>query len=275
MNSENDNVVIYNSKEGFNYLQFKRLLNLGVNHAFSLKPHAFNTRPGVVSDETFKKSVKNYKDFCQVLGLDSNMLVKPNQTHTNIVKVVKNVPNDISIEEDELKNVDGLVTNVKGVSLASVNADCILLLLYDPIKNVIANIHSGWKGTFGKISVNGINKMVDEYGCNPEDIIVCICPSIRKCHFEVKEDVKNMCESIFKYTNKLDEIIEYIGKDAEQNDKWKIDTVLITKILLKDCGIKEENIEDCGICSMCNSQIVNSRRADGENFGLGTAIISL
>ena len=275
MNSENDNVVIYNSKEGFNYLQFKRLLNLGVNHAFSLKPHAFNTRPGVVSDETFKKSVKNYKDFCQVLGLDSNMLVKPNQTHTNIVKVVKNVPNGISIEEDELKNVDGLVTNVKGVSLASVNADCILLLLYDPIKNVIANIHSGWKGTFGKISVNGINKMVDEYGCNPEDIIVCICPSIRKCHFEVKEDVKNMCESIFKYTNKLDEIIEYIGKDAEQNDKWKIDTVLITKILLKDCGIKEENIEDCGICSMCNSQIVNSRRADGENFGLGTAIISL
>ena len=275
MNSENDNVVIYNSKDGFNYLQFKRLLNLGINHAYSLKPHAFNTRPGVVSDETLKKSVKNYKEFCQVLGLDSNMLVKPNQTHTNIVKDVKNVPNDISIEEDELKNVDGLVTNVKGVSLASVNADCILLLMYDPIKKVIANIHSGWKGTFGKIAVNGINKMVDEYGCNPEDIIVCICPSIRKCHFEVKEDVKNMCESIFKYTNKLDEIIEYIGKDAEQNDKWKIDTVLITKILLKDCGIKEENIEDCGICSMCNSKIVNSRRADGENFGLGTAIISL
>ena len=206
MNSENDdNVVIYNSKEGFNYLQFKRLLNLGVNHAFSLKPHAFNTRPGVVSDETFKKSVKNYKDFCQVLGLDSNMLVKPNQTHTNIVKVVKNVPNGISIEEDELKNVDGLVTNVKGVSLASVNADCILLLLYDPIKNVIANIHSGWKGTFGEISVNGINKMVDEYGCNPEDIIVCICPSIRKCHFEVDEDVKDLCVEIFGFTNQIND----------------------------------------------------------------------
>ena len=70
---------------------------------------------------------------------------------------------------------------------------------------------------------------------------MCICPSIRKCHFEVKEDVKNLCEKIFAYTKRLDEIIEYIGKDENQVDKWKIDTVLITKILLLECGIKEEN----------------------------------
>ena len=270
-----NNIVIQNTKNGFNYLQFRRLLDLGVNHAYTLKPHAFNTRPGVVSEERINKSIENYKEFCKVLGLDSNKLVKQNQTHTNIVKVVKAVPNEICIEADEYKDTDGLVTNIKGVSLASVNADCILLLMYDPVKKVIANIHSGWKGTFGKIAVNGINKMVEEYGCNPEDIIVCICPSIRKCHFEVKEDVKNMCEDIFAYTNRLDEIIEYIGKDEEQVDKWKIDTMLITKILLKECGIKEENIEDCGICSVCNSEIVNSRRADGENYGLGTAIIEI
>ena len=274
MNIENG-VVVQHSKDGFNYIQFRRLLNLGINHAYSLKPHAFNTRPGVVSEETYNKGVENYKNFCKALGFNPNMLVKHNQTHTNIVKAVKEIPTKMSIEEDEYKNTDGLVTNIKGVSLASVNADCILLLMYDPTKNVIANVHSGWKGTFAKIAVNAVNAMKTEYGCNPEDIIVCICPSIRKCHFEVKEDVKNMCEEIFAYTNRLGEIIEYIGKDEEQVDKWKIDTVLITKILLNDCGIKEENLEDCGICSMCNSEIVNSRRADGEHYGLGTAIISL
>jgi hypothetical protein len=268
-----NNIVIQKSKDGFNYLQFKRLLDLGINHAYSLKPHAFNTRPGVVSIERINKNKENYKEFCKALGFDFNMLVKPNQTHTNVVKVVKNIPNGMSIEEDEYKDTDGLVTNIKGISLASVNADCILLLMYDPVKKVIANIHSGWKGTFGKIAVNAVNTMKDEYGCNPEDIITCICPSIRKCHFEVKEDVKNMCEEIFAYTNRLDDIIEYIGKDDDQIDKWKIDTVLITKILLKDCGIKDENIEDCGICSVCNKEIVNSRRADGENFGLATAIM--
>lgn len=268
-------IVIQNSKNGFEYLQFRRLLDLGINNAYSLKPHAFNTRPGVVSKERFDRSVENYKAFCSTLEFDVNNLVKPNQTHTNVVRTVEKLNGSISIESDEFKDTDGLITNLKGVSLASVNADCILLLLYDPVKKVIGNIHSGWKGTFGKISVNAINIMKEKYGCNPEDIIVCICPSIRKCHFEVKKDVKDMCEEIFSYTNRINDIISYIGKDSEGEDKWKIDTVLITKILLNECGIKDENVEDCGICSVCNSELVNSRRSDGEMFGLGTAIISL
>lgn len=268
-------IVVHKRENGFEFLQFRKLLELGVNHAYTLKPHFFNTRPGVVSQERYNESVKNYIDFCNVAGIDYNKLVKANQTHTNCVKVVDKPPEKMSIEEDKFKDVDGLVTNIHGVSLASVNADCILLLFYDPVKKVIGNVHSGWRGTFSKIAVNGINAMVQNYGCNPEDIIVCICPCIRKCHFEVKDDVKNMCEDIFGYTNRLDEIIEFVGNDEEGNNKWKIDTVLITNILLKDCGIKNENIYDCGICSFCNKDIINSCRGDGKNYGLGTAIISI
>jgi len=270
-----NDVVVHKSVGGFEFLQFRKLLDLGVNHAYTLKPHFFNTRPGVVSQETRDRAVQNYADFCTVLGVDCDGLVKANQTHTNCVKVVDKLPGKMSIEEDEFKNVDGLVTNVEGVSLASCNADCILLLFYDPVKKVIGNVHSGWRGTFAKIAVNSVDSMVQNYGCNPEDIIVCICPSIRKCHFEVKDDVKNMCEEIFSYTNRLNDIIEYVGKDEEANDKWRIDTVLITTILLRSCGIKENNIYDCGICSFCNKDIVNSCRGDGKNYGLGTAIISL
>lgn len=273
MNLSN-NIVIQKNKDNFNYIQFKRLLDLGVKHAYSLKPHSFNTRLELVGDEIYLNGIKNYQKFSQVIGVDANNLFKPNQTHTNVVKSVKKITGNISIEEDEYKDTDGLITNIKGTSLASVNADCILLLMYDPNKNVIANIHSGWKGTFNKITVNCINKMVEEYNCRPEDIIVCICPSIRKCHFEVKADVKKMCEEIFAYTNRLNEIIDYIGKDENREDKWKIDTVLITKILLKECGVKEENIEDCGICSVCNSELIHSHRVD-KLLGRSTAIISL
>lgn len=275
MRDLSNEVVIHKSKGGFEFLQFKILLEHGIKHAYTLKPHFFNTRPGVVSKERYEQSVKNYIDFCNVIEVDREKLVKHNQTHTNCVKVVDKLPEKMSIEEDEYKDTDGLITNIKGVSLASVNADCILLLLYDPVKKVIGNIHSGWRGTFGKITVNAIDKMVDNYGCNPKDIIVCICPSIRKCHFEVTEEVKNMCEDIFKYTNRLNEIIEYIGKDDSGIDKWHIDTVLITKILLEQCGIKKENVYDCEICSLCNKDIINSCRGDGKNYGLGTAIISL
>ena len=268
-------VVIHKRENGFEFLQFRKLLELGVKHAYSLKPHFFNTRPGVVSSETYCAAVDNYARFCNVIGVDVNKLVKPNQTHTSCVEIVDNLPGKMSIEEDMFKDVDGLVTNIEGVSLASVNADCILLLFYDPVKRVIGNVHSGWRGTFAKIAVNGVNKMVQSYGCNPEDIIVCICPSIRKCHFEVKEDVKNLCEDTFGYTNRLNDFIEYIGKDIDVTGKWRIDTVLVTKVLLQECGIKENNIYDCGICSVCNKDIIHSYRGDGKDAGRGTAIISL
>lgn len=275
MRDLSNDIVIHRSEGGFEFLQFRKLLELGVKHAYTLKPHFFNTRPGVVSQERYEQSVQNYTDFCKVIDVDCNKLVKANQTHTNCVKVVDKVPEKMCIEEGKYVDTDGLVTNLEGVSLASCNADCILLLLYDPVKKVIGNIHSGWRGTFAKIAVNAINEMKENYNCNPEDIIVCICPSIRKCHFEVNEDVKILCEDTFAYTNRLNDFIEYVGKNEEGIDKWHIDTVMITKILLADEGIKDENIFDCGICSYCNKDIINSCRADGKNYGLGTAIISL
>lgn len=275
MKDLSNEVVFHESEGGFEFLQFRKLLEFGVKHAYTLKPHFFNTRPGVVNEERYKKSVKNYIDLCKIIDVDCNKLVKANQTHTNCVKVVDKLPKKMCIEEGEYIDTDGLITNLQDVSIASCNADCILLLLYDPVKKVIGNIHSGWRGTFSKITVNGVQSMVNNYGCNPKDIIVCICPSIRKCCFEVKEDVKKLCEDAFSYTGKLNDFIEYIGKDENAIDKWHIDTVCITRILLNECGIDDKNIYDCGICSMCNNDIVNSCRGDGKHYGLGTAIISL
>ena len=146
--------------------------------------------------------------------------------------------------------------------------------MYDPVKNVIANVHSGWKGTFQKIAINCVKKMIEDYGSNPKDIICCICPSIRKCHFEVEEDVKNMCENIFKYTNQIDNFIEYAGK-KDGKDKWMIDTIYINKIMLKDIGLLDENIIDSGICSVCNCDKIHSYRIERNGYGLNSAIISL
>jgi len=146
-----------------------------------------------------------------------------------------------------------------------------LLLFYDPVKNVIANCHSGWKGTLQRISVKTVKNMQEKYGCNVKDIICCISPSIRKCHFEVEKDVKDLYQNEFKDIENLDEVIEETIKD----EKWHIDTVLINKVLLKRLGLTEENIIDSGICSVCNKEIIHSYRAHGEISGRETAIIGL
>jgi len=259
----NNDIIIKKSYNGLDYIQFKRLLDLGVKNAYSLKSDGFGFRTATPTEE------KSYKTLCEAVGLDCKNRVKPLQRHTSNVRCIDRV-----VPKEELMGIDGLITDKKDIVLASTNADCQLMVMYDPVKKVIANIHSGWRGTYEKIAERAIDKMINYYRCDPKDIIVALSPSIRKCHFEVEEEVKLLCEEIFKYTGRLDEIIS-VGEVRDGVQKYLIDTVLINKILLTDMGILEENIIDCGICSMCHSDKIHSRRADGETYQLGSLIISL
>ena len=111
--------------------------------------------------------------------------------------------------------------------------------------------------------------MVQEYGCNTKDIISCMSPSIGKDHFEVDEDVYNLFFEEFKNLPHLENIFE------KKNNKWNIDTIQINREILKALGLKEENIIDSGICSVCNREIIHSYRAHGKNAGRATQIISI
>lgn len=219
---------------------------------------------------------ENLKKVSAELGFEYLSIVRPDYNHTNNVAEIQILDEEEkpSLSGKNFVEVDGLVTNEESITLFSTNADCNLILMYDPIKKVIANIHAGWRGTFGKIAKNAIIKMKEEYNCNTKDIICCFCPSIRRCHFEVDEDVAKKCEEIFGYFGNLNEII-LKGEQKEGKQKYYIDTVLINKNLLKNEGILEENIVDSNICSVCSKHKIHSRRAEGEEFELGCALIAI
>lgn len=264
------NEIVVHKKIGeIEFLQFRKLLEFSnIKHAYALKDLNFRRY------ENEKSRFSEYEKLMNVLEINPYTLIKPDQKHTdNVLEIIKKQNEkgpDIYLEY--LDGIDATITDKENITLASTNADCILLMLYDPIKNVIANVHSGWRGTFKKIAQKVVKKMKRDYSCKAEDILVFLCPSIRMCHFEVEEDVKIPCEEIFGYTNKLGEIIK-VGRVLNGVQKYNIDTVLINKIILKEEGIKEKNIYDSGICSVCKSEKVHSRRVEGENFGVGTAII--
>ena len=277
-NLSNEN-VIHVRKDGVEFLQFRRLLEYSdvVNHAYSLGINTnFRTariNKKELSKEEYEKAISDYKNITAEIGSSYINVVKTNQEHTNCVKVVEKKINadapDFNLEE--YMSIDGLITNQRKIMLSTTNADCILLLFFDPVKNVVANTHSGWRGTLQKISVTTVEKMIEKYGCNPNDIICCICPSIRKCHFEVDKEVRDLFYDEFKDLKNINEIIEK-QKDIE---KWNIDTVLINKTVLMEKGLKSENIIDSGICSVCNSDLVHSYRVEKEGYGLATALIEL
>lgn len=258
-----NNEIIYKDNGEIQYIQFKKLLNYGVKHAYTLKGENIDFS----KNSEFEK--ESYEKIARALEIDAKNIVKPVQTHTDTIKCINKV-----MESRDLQDVDGLITDNKNIALTTKNADCILFLFYDPVKKVIANVHSGWKGTFKKIAEKTVVKMINYYKCDPKDINCFICPSIRKCHFEVDEDVKDLCQEIFQFTGKIDDFIE-VGEIKDGKMKYMIDTVEINKILLRNLGLKENNIIDCKICSVCNQNEVHSARAEGENFKRATAIIQL
>ena len=153
-------------------------------------------------------------------------------------------------------------------------ADCTPIYLFDYNKKVIGNIHSGWKGTLTRIVKNAIEEMVQKHGCNPKNIICAIGPTIRKCHFEVESDVKDLFFNEFKTLENIDDIIQYRGMVSDK-DKYMIDTVEINKQVMKSMGILEENILDSKLCTVCNSDKFHSYRVDRDLSGRNTALICL
>ena len=257
--------IVYQNKNGVEYIQFKKLLEYPeITHCYTMKNN---------SELNFQ--IKNYDFFKQSCGkilkslnMENIQVVRPYQTHTDNVKKIEDIKT-----VDELKDVDGIVTDKKDIALLTTSADCISMLLYDPVKKAIGSIHSGWKGTLKGIIVKAIEKMVTEYQSNPKNIICCICPSIRQCCFEVDEDVKDLFYNKYKYLKNIDEIIK-LGDKKEGKQKYYIDTVKINIELLRDIGLKEGNIIDSGICTMCHSKEFNSYRKDAKSFRNG-AIIAL
>lgn len=267
-------VVRHVVTESVEYLQFKRLLAYPeIKHAYILKANDLNFRvgKGLHRIEAVKQ---NLKTVAEAIEIPYESIVRPDFDHTNHVDCVEMLTEG---ERPELKGerfpqTDGLVTEKSGITLLSTNADCNLLLCYDPVQKVIANVHAGWRGTFGKIAQNAIQKMKQTFGCDPSNILVCFCPSIRRCCFGVEEDVASLCREIFAATGRLEEILTK-GEVKMGKQKYYVDTILINRILLEQEGVLPENIEDCGICSLCHSDLVHSRRAEGEFFGLGCALI--
>jgi YfiH family protein len=189
--------------------------------------------------------------------------VVANQTHSDHIEVIEyNETKGWKSLESAIANCDALITNLRGVVLTVLTADCVPVLLYDKKQNVVAAVHAGWRGTQAKIVFKTVQKMKKVYGSNPSDIIVGIAPAIGRCCYEVGEDVgKHFLETPEGFT--------------KVNEKYMLDLPLINKKQLLDAGVKEENIEMSHICTACDSQSFFSYRKEQGCTGRFMSMIGL
>ena len=149
----------------------------------------------------------------------------------------------ITIPHDE-EYADALITNQTGVMLCVHTADCVPVVLLDSVKRAVGVIHSGWVGSSKRIAEKTVRKMVDEYKCNPEDIICAIGPYNHSCCYEVGEDVFERFRESFS-----DIECEMLFKKKDNEDKYMLDLGAAVSISLCQAGVKQENIYDESLCA--------------------------
>lgn len=245
--------------------------------------HGFSTRLGGVSKEHLKTMnlsftrgdeeesvIENYKRITNALGVEYESLVLSYQTHTTNIRVVtKNDRGKGIIKERDYTDIDGFITNDPSVTLVTFYADCVPLYFVDPIHNAIGLSHSGWRGTVNQIGKKTLEKMHEQYGTMPEDVVAAIGPSICLDCYEVSEDVAEEFKKNFEQKKFMD--ICY----KKDNNKYQLDLWKANEYVLRDAGIKKENISISNICTCCNPELLFSHRASKGLRGNLAAFLSL
>lgn len=202
------------------------------------------------------KSKDDMLTVCKEGNFNFKNLTSNVQIHSDIVNVVEKC--DIGLKKDG----DALITNLTNTPLLIFTADCVPIALIDKKNKAIGLIHAGWRGTYSKIVKNTIDKMIEKYNTNPEDIVSVIGPSIGRCCYEVSEELIEKFNTIL--TNKDEKF--YIIKEG----KYHLDLWNVNEQILKECNVKKENIINLNICTSCESDRFHSyRKHDKTNERIG------
>lgn len=242
--------------------------------------HAFTTRAGGVSEGPYESLnltwsrgdnkdhvAENRARVARALGV--TRLVFANQAHGDTVLTAHEPPEGWSVGEG-----DALITNQRGFALCSQVADCVPVLLHDPVNHAIAAIHSGWRGTMKAISARTIAAMAEAYGTKAQDVRAAIGPAISKAHYRVGPEVLEAFENLF---GTLDERL--VGpRDAEGGAG--LDVAEAVRRQLVSASVPEAQISRIRACTFADeARFFSSRRAarDGHagQFGGQCGIIAL
>jgi YfiH family protein len=235
------NIIIADTK----LLQFS---SLNTTHVVTNRPFDMHRIYGKENREMLAKELN---------ALD-NQIVFPKQTHGVSVGVVRSTDETFPV-------TDALITNEPGIAIAIETADCVPILLFDPVKRVAAAIHAGWRSTCQQIVVNTIQQMKNVFDVAPADIQAGIGPSVSQQVYEVGKDVYD------KFTHVDGAYARFFI--PKPDGKYMLDLWQCNAFQLKQSGVPEKQIEISGLCTVSHPELFYSARREGINTGRLAAVI--
>ena len=279
------------------YLTFPKL------EACDIIEHLFTTRAGGVSEGQFStmnfsvnlgdrpENVReNYRRVAALLNCGIEDITGTVQTHTtNIRRVTIEDRGKVALFPPDYGDVDGLVTNVKGIALAVFTADCVPIYFVDPVREAIGLAHSGWRGTVSNMAGKMIEKMKQEFGTDPKDLIIAIGPSICQNCYEVDETVaeafrqglgedeaeRGKIKASGIYPMEGVSGLRRVLEPGRMPGKYQLDLWLANLIWLVRAGADLSRVDVTDLCTAQNSKLLFSHRASHGKRGNMGAFLKL
>ena len=227
-----------------------------------------STRIGGVSESPFDtlnlgsstaddllKVAENKKLFCESLGFKVEQVVRSHQVHGDHILIAS--------QSGNFESYDAMVTQEPNLLLAVSTADCVPILIYDPVNEVCAAIHAGWKGTVLMIVSKTVKLMEQHFGSISANMKAYIGACIDQCHFEVGPEVLEKFET------------KYISNRDAVSGKGFVDLKAANKAQLLTAGLSNSNIETSPYCTFDDAHRFFSHRRDKGKTGRMWSVIGI
>jgi len=256
----------FSESSGVKYFTFETLQHPALRHAVIARrggnsPHPWESLNlgGTVGDQP-ERVRANLSRALAAIDLLPSSLSQVWQVHSAEI-VRADSPNG----DGSPAKADGMVTARPAVSLLMRFADCVPILVFDPVRIAIGVAHAGWLGTVRGVSIELVGSMIREFGSKPEDLTAGIGPSIGPDHYPVGPDVVAQVEAAFgAHSSQL-----LLPRDGQV----VLDLWLANRWQLESTGIG--SIEVAGICTACNLGDWYSHRGERGQTGRFGAVIAL
>jgi YfiH family protein len=254
--------VILRQKKGISFFQFPHIGEFAdVRHGIFTREcgcsrnafQSLNISFGVGDDH--KNVEKNRRIVSECIGGKDLVFLK--QVHAvNVLIFSKNdKTNKVNVSYGSPLIGDAMVSDIPNKYLVVQTADCQSVLMYDPVKRVVANVHSGWRGSINNVIGHTINAM-ERLGCNSNNIIAGIGPSLGPC-----------CAQFVNYKNEIPDVFWQYKDRLDHFDFWSI-----SRNQLCNAGVLIKNIHISRICSKCNTDLFFSFRGEGTTGRFASVI---
>ena len=263
------------NQNGIRYFTFASFIQAGIEHAIFTRQGGVSPEPwnslnvgGTVGDDPARVVQNRHKAFL-ALQRSPETIYDVWQVHSKeVVCTDRPRPPD----QQHLK-ADAILTSKPSVSLFMRFADCVPILLADPQHGVVGIVHAGWKGTTLRVAASAVQKMREQYGSKPADILAGIGPSIGAEHYPVGPDV--VAEVVNTFGHQAPRFLSALdgGAWVAGNPRAKFDLWAANQAILEEIGVGE--IEVAGICTACHTEDWYSHRAERGQTGRFGAIIGL